>query len=263
MKYFAISDIHGFYEPMMQSLHKAGYRKNNPDHILIVCGDIFDRGPDSVKVYKFLKSIPKDRRILIRGNHEYLLRDIVERNKKTDTEEYDDLQDYDYHNGTVDTLKQFIDYYYPGTFDNLMHPAQTFGHLPILDWIFGDEWVNYYELDNYIFVHSWIPVDTHCNWPLYSIMNYSGFTFDYNWKQASDFEWEEASWGCPWLMYHHKLYPEDKIIVCGHWHTSDFRTALDKQGQSDDNSLYKGDHIIGLDACTVLTGYCNVLVIDK
>ena len=76
--YFAISDIHGFYYPMHRSLYKAGFRKTNPDHILIVCGDIFDRGPDSVKVYNFLKSLPRDRRILIRGNHEFLLRDLRE-----------------------------------------------------------------------------------------------------------------------------------------------------------------------------------------
>ena len=78
-KFFVISDVHGFYNEMKKSLYKAGYRKSNKNHILIVCGDIFDRGPDSVKIYNFLKSLPRNRRVLIRGNHEMLLKKLVEK----------------------------------------------------------------------------------------------------------------------------------------------------------------------------------------
>ena len=42
--YFVCSDIHGFYKEWVKSLKEAGFNKNNPEHILIVLGDIFDRG---------------------------------------------------------------------------------------------------------------------------------------------------------------------------------------------------------------------------
>ena len=42
-KIFAISDIHGFYTEMITSLKESGYDEDNPEHLLIVCGDKFDR----------------------------------------------------------------------------------------------------------------------------------------------------------------------------------------------------------------------------
>jgi len=95
MKYFVCSDLHSHYIALIESLNKAGYDVNNPEHKLIVCGDIFDRGDETLEVYKFLKSIPKERRILIRGNHEVLYLDLLKKH----------LPDsYDYSNGTVKTF---------------------------------------------------------------------------------------------------------------------------------------------------------------
>ena len=77
-KYFVISDVHSFYTEMKEALDEAGYDRNNENHILISLGDVFDRGDETLKMLKFLKSIPKERRILVRGNHELLLRDCYE-----------------------------------------------------------------------------------------------------------------------------------------------------------------------------------------
>ena len=73
-KYFAISDMHSFYEPMIKALSDKGFDIDNPDHFVIVCGDAFDRGDDTVKVFEFLKDLKaKDRLVYIMGNHEDLL----------------------------------------------------------------------------------------------------------------------------------------------------------------------------------------------
>jgi len=48
-------------------LNKIGFDLNNEEHILIICGDLFDRGSESSKLYEFIKSLQKERRILIRG----------------------------------------------------------------------------------------------------------------------------------------------------------------------------------------------------
>ena len=61
MKYFVISDIHSFATDMKWVLRQAGFNKKNKHHTLIVCGDIFDRGNETLEVYKYLKSIPKKR----------------------------------------------------------------------------------------------------------------------------------------------------------------------------------------------------------
>ena len=72
MKYFVVSDIHSFYTPLKTCLDQAGYDVNNPEHIFVLNGDLFDRGNEASEVFNFVRSIPKERRILIRGNHEYL-----------------------------------------------------------------------------------------------------------------------------------------------------------------------------------------------
>lgn len=66
-KYFVASDIHSFYTPFVKELNKTSFDLNNEEHILIICGDLFDRGSESLKLYEFIKSLPKERRILIRG----------------------------------------------------------------------------------------------------------------------------------------------------------------------------------------------------
>lgn len=68
MKYFVISDVHGEYNPMIYALKQAGFDENNKNHCLISLGDMFDRGPQSLEVYKYLESLP--RKILLMGNHE-------------------------------------------------------------------------------------------------------------------------------------------------------------------------------------------------
>ena len=94
MKYFITSDIHSFYDEFIEALKRAGYDKNNKDHTLRICEDIFDTGTKPLGIYEFLKSINKENRILIRGNHESLLKDLSKK-------KYPD--DYDYHNRTINT----------------------------------------------------------------------------------------------------------------------------------------------------------------
>ena len=78
-KYFLISDIHSFYGPMMKALENAGFNPTNKSHILCVLGDVFDRGPETLKVYNFLKQLSSDQLILIRGNHEDLYEELLEK----------------------------------------------------------------------------------------------------------------------------------------------------------------------------------------
>ena len=78
-KFFVIADVHSFYDEMQVALNTAKFDIDNPDHVLISCGDALDRGPKSMEVLEFLMSVPKERRIFIRGNHEDLLEDCIKR----------------------------------------------------------------------------------------------------------------------------------------------------------------------------------------
>ena len=101
MKYFIVSDIHSFYTELKRALDKAGFNKRNKDHTLIVCGDVFDRGSETVELYKFLISIPKKRCILIKGNHELLYEELLEKSFP---------ESHDFSNHTVDTFCQIAGY---------------------------------------------------------------------------------------------------------------------------------------------------------
>lgn len=42
MKYFIVSDVHGFYNELQSALKIVGFDSNNKDHIFIFTGDLVD-----------------------------------------------------------------------------------------------------------------------------------------------------------------------------------------------------------------------------
>ena len=73
MRYYVVSDIHGFYTELYKALAEKGFFTDTEPHKLIVCGDLLDRGKEAVKVQSFISDLmERDEVILIRGNHEDL-----------------------------------------------------------------------------------------------------------------------------------------------------------------------------------------------
>ena len=68
--------------------------------------------------------------------------------------------------------------------------------------------VDYFEIENYIFVHGWIPIVENC------------YLYNSDWRNARKERWEKARWQNPVEMYRYKIYEPNKTIVCGHWHCS-------------------------------------------
>lgn len=77
MKYFVISDIHSHFKETWKALNEAGFEVNNKGHTLIVNGDVYDRGNQSQEIRDFLDSV--NNKILIFGNHEYLMLEAINR----------------------------------------------------------------------------------------------------------------------------------------------------------------------------------------
>ena len=94
MKYFVSSDIHGFYDEWMLALKENGFDLLNPNHKIIVCGDLFDRGRQPKQIIDFILS-NKEKFVLIKGNHEDLMEEMILRNESTI---------YDLNNGTSGTI---------------------------------------------------------------------------------------------------------------------------------------------------------------
>lgn len=242
-KFFVTSDIHSFYTPLKQSLDKKGFDPNNKDHWLVVCGDCFDRGDDSGLVLKFLMSL--ERKILVRGNHDILFKDLCERGWPG----Y-----HDYSNGTITTVYDLGGAGSGNPLDECFEISwnKTAAYRGLL--------VNYFETQNYIFVHSWIPVNP---------KGFDTYTYREDWRNATDSEWEDAMWGNPFWHAQDGLNQTGKTLVFGHWHCSTGH-SLASQGdlsEFEEDAIWEpyintDTKIIGVDRCVAYTGELNVVVIE-
>lgn len=245
-KFYIVSDIHGFYDEMRTALDEAGFDPNDENSWLISCGDIWDRGSQPVEVMQYLQGLP--RKILVKGNHESLLQDLCERCYPGS---------HDFSNGTYNTVCEFGGAELGRSFEEccIITDHRT------NDFIYN--MVPYFETQNYIFVHSFIPLKNLDGKSMYYTRNRQ-FEFDPDWRHAHASEWEKARWGNPYELAKRGFLP-DKTLVFGHFHTSWPRHKYEgkpEMGEGADFSIYYGDGYIGIDACTAYSGKVNILVIE-
>lgn len=257
-KYFVSSDIHSFFSEFKKALDTAGFDSENPEHILIICGDLFDRGSESTELLEFLLKLDsKERFIFIRGNHEDLLEKLVYKNRCSPAY-------YDFSNGTVGTISDltnidFIECHPDDVIERLKEIGLTklFSHA-----------IDFYETKNHIFVHGWIP-------PANSFTD--KIIYDPKWRKATKSRWEDARWINGMYYAHNGILEPNKTIVCGHWHASygnirkekgwdSFSDRYFKPLEFSDNELFKpyeDKGILALDACTAHTFFCNVVTFTE
>ena len=198
MKLFIVSDIHGYAKLLKEVLNKVGYDPEKEDQLLICCGDLFDRGTENFEVLRFFERI--ERKVMIKGNHEERLLEILNTGR---------LGQHDFISGKTGMVDRLCD-------------------------LIG-EMRDYYETENYVFVHGWLP-------------NENGYIVS-DWRHASEQQWSNSRWtwwikGCEMLGN-----AEQKTIVCGHYPTRD-------------SQIYYGDGFIAIDAGTDSNKKVNVLVIE-
>ena len=76
MKYYVTADVHAYFTELQTALREQGFFEDTEPHKLIICGDLYDRGTEALRLQEFiLDLIEKDQVILIRGNHEDLALD--------------------------------------------------------------------------------------------------------------------------------------------------------------------------------------------
>ena len=263
MKYFVCSDIHSFYDEWMEALDKAGFERNNPDHHIILCGDLLDRGDKTLECLEFVCDLIDENRIIcIMGNHETLLYDLG-------IYSHGWFSSADKHNGTDKTVYALAKGDPLNMSENVaINRALTH---PLWQKYFDEcdkHW--YYETDHYIFVHSWVA-------------NYS------DWKDLDNLYvrkewWNSAVWGNPFKKWEYNNYSGigGKTVVFGHWNTSwawkhyrgydkEYLNIIETMWTDSEGiihptvcyDIFEDNGIIGLDACTVVSHKVNILVLEE
>lgn len=255
MKLFFVSDIHSHYDKTIEALNNVGYDENNPNHLLIVVGDIFDRYTQTIEVYKWLFRLTKENKaIVLSGNHHKFLIDFLEGS----------VNPWNYMwNGLNDTIADFLHRTIP--FESwcilernceMTQEAYTKWaricrndinkeYPELLPWL--KSMPRYFESKSIIATHGALDLkvpdwhNPHC---------YRGSLLDWD---ALDFD-DGSFIKCK--------NTTGKTIVLGHFDTGSLR-EMNGLGDSDDYSiLITDDNKVFIDGCVVLTKKVNVYVVE-
>lgn len=255
-KYFVFSDVHGEYNALIAGLEEAGFDKNNPKHKLISVGDAFDRGPDSSKIFNFLR---QHKATCVRGNHDNFFIEYLEKGMDGEFVLFNIL-----HNGLGATIKSFTglndDVFSVENVDrarrNISSEVLKFmKNMPL-----------YFETETFVFVHAGLN------------------PYIRDWKETDE---HYMLWD---IQDSHKALPNcNKICVIGHHHAAKVRQnsraegfqdfevndcvytcngdnnkshKMRYYGNKDENRPFINGNKIAIDGMTNLTGKVNVLVIE-
>lgn len=252
-KYFITSDVHSFFDELMVALKEKGFENDNNDHILCICGDLFDRGSKPRELFEFVRGLQEQGRLIyVRGNHEDLLFDCMEEIKRG-------VFPSPHHrsNKTVETICLFCGQnewiMYDPTWRNKICDVMQ----PVLDFI-NNNCVDYAEIGDHILVHGYLPC-------------YQGLD---DFRDATSEDWERARWNNGMEMWKNpKCRIPGKTIIVGHWNCSYGWSHIDQKYKEFPPHSHKHfkhsfepwikEGIIALDACCAYSGKLNCVVIEE
>lgn len=170
MKIFAIGDIHGKFYKLRGLIKKLPLNENS---LLVFLGDYTDRGKHSFEVIEYLIKLNTQYKcIFLKGNHEGMFMDYLSGIN----------EDFFVNNGGYNTIQS----YEKNEYDIHQHTYYIERCIPKNHIKFYQNLKNYYQTDNYIFVHAGLeenvplkqqPIDT-LLWERYDFIN-------------SDFDWDK------------------------------------------------------------------------
>ena len=143
MKYYAIADIHGKYDLLLEAYTQIHDHVGAEKYLIVTLGDYIDRGPKSKQVIDFLMDRDGGDTLCLQGNHErIMLQSIVLKMEP----------DWWVRNGGGETLLSYGAIPVEGCFD-----TSSYAHVPEdhLRWLASLDL--YYETEKQVFVHAGIP----------------------------------------------------------------------------------------------------------
>ena len=184
---------------------------------------------------------------VVKGNHESLFEEFCQRRYP---------MSHDWSNGTAKTIMDLA----PEAKNwDVACMVATEKMKPLLD-----QMVDYYETENYIFVHSFVALKYNDNYPVYYTRNRK-FEYNPDWRTAHASAWETARWGNPFKLADDGLNKTGKTIVHGHFHNSYGWAAKGIGSEFGEDACFdicKHDGCIGLDSCCAYTHKVNILVLE-
>ena len=252
MKNFVVSDIHDHYDLLMEALNRNDFDINNVDHRLIVCGDAFYSGPQPGELFAFLRKLSeKGRLIFIYGNHDIELLDNLRAGKFTRPA----------NRKCAELIVSHLTRKTRLTDDELVSECERLGFTRFLD----ETPVWYYENENYVFTHGFIPTEKKAYKP--------------DWRDATEREWRNAAarGDAMALSMRYGIFEPNKKIVCGHYSAARCYLMKDATQADWENKIYKdvscvpangfkpflGDTFIAIDQSVKKTGFMNCIVIEE
>ena len=261
MKYYVISDPHGFYDEMIDALREAGFFDESEPYRLVLCGDLLDRGGGARETVDFmLKLHGEGKLIYVHGNHEELMVQCLHEIARGGIHEIASGMSVHETNGTYDTLLQLAEMSYLEAYDTPEELVRRVMRSPYYRELLPT-CVDYFETPNYVFVHGWIP----CLCDGYP--PFADYKYDPAWREADSVAWRRAKWvnGMELACLHGVTEP-NKTVVCGHFHASYGHSVIDgvctEWGADAVFTPFYADGVIALDACTARSGFVNCIVIE-
>lgn len=260
MKYYVVSDIHGFYTPMVEALAEAGFFEDKEPHKLIVCGDMFDRGFEALKVQEFmLDLLHRAELIYIRGNHEDMFVRMLDYLQTCDMYHIYEINRF-VTNGLMDTAAQLSEITERDCYRRPRKMVDKAKRTPYYTELIPAS-VDFFETEHYVFVHGWIPARQIGN-------EHRRYAYESDWRTVDELAWKRARWYNGMELAHDfKVTEQGKTIVCGHWHTSFGHSKYEGRGsefeKDSDFSPYSEGGILAIDACTAYSQKVNCIVIEE
>lgn len=261
MKYYGVSDVHGYYTQLKRALKDAGFFDEKGSCVLIVCGDLLDRGLEARQLIEFMiQLLEEDRLIYILGNHEELLVQCLQEIARGGVHEIASGMSPHYFNKTWDSLLQISEMSEIEAYNNPNELVRRVMRSPFYKKLLSI-CVDYHETHNYIFTHGWIPCFTEDFRP------HVKYKYNPDWRNADVQDWRMARWlnGMEIACKHHITEP-NKTIVCGHWHTSYGHSCINRScsewGSDANFSPFSADGILAIDASTPNSMKVNCVVIE-
>lgn len=257
MKYFVISDIHNCYDETVKSLTDNHFDFLSQEHKIIFLGDAFEKGKQPKETYLFLQKMMSNGKLIwVRGNHDMELINAIKSKKLNKTNRNTAIALAQVFSPTISTKDS----------DEVICNILSQNSFDI--WI-KDNSCNYFELDNYIFVHGYIPLDKgqyNSKWKMYSSEKWAGAR-----KKCAVREIEKNNIRIP-----------GKTVVCGHvgayyghikenypnieFDSREFKKIAAKITRSKPFNyycIYYGNGVISIDANAYDTGFMNCIVIEE
>lgn len=261
-KIFVVSDIHGHFDELIESLNEKGYNEDDENNLLLVLGDHFDRGTQSLQVYEYLKRLTDEgKAITIMGNHDLMFIDYLE-GTVIDPFNY-------FRNGESETFAEF--WHRTKPFESWCMIDKNIGqptdrdfiqwlsvavkdineeYPELLSWLKNQPY--YFETKNYIFTHG--AIDTKAaDW-------HNPHCYRYSYVDWDALTWDDGS------FFGSDIENTDKKVVIGHFGTDHLRDKynLKKNGEEDFSILRREDgRVIAIDGTTICSKKVNVLVIER